>query len=363
MAHTRRASSSGFRPVGRVWGTLLVVLAVAMSLAPIPRELVENLYSQRLYSWFQPVLTSASNLVPFALLDLLIISVVILWLVRLGSDVSRHRRGQRGRLVAGVVGRTAVWGAVLYLAFLLLWGLNYRRVPLASRVPFDETAISTEKVRTLAFQSADRLNVLYPEARVLDENHRDDIGALRAAFATVQRDLGSHRLAEPGRSKRTLLDLYFRRAGVDGMTDPYFLETLMSSDLLPVERPFVTAHEWSHLAAFADEGEANFVGWLTCIRSDVADQYSAWLFLFSQVSRAIAPRDRPAVYERLEPGPRADLTAIAARLERSISPSVSAIGWRAYDRYLKANRVDSGVASYSEVIRLVLGARITPSSH
>jgi len=53
------------------------------------------------------------------------------------------------------------------------------------------------------------------------------------------------------------------------MTDPYFLETLIASDLLPFERSFVAAHEWSHLAGIADEGEANLAGWLTCLRGGV----------------------------------------------------------------------------------------------
>jgi hypothetical protein len=60
--------------------------------------------------------------------------------------------------------------------------------------------------------------------------------------------------------------VYFKAAGVEGMTDPFFLETLVAGDLLPFERPFVIAHEWSHLAGFANEGEANFLGWLTCMK-------------------------------------------------------------------------------------------------
>ena len=38
------------------------------------------------------------------------------------------------------------------------------------------------------------------------------------------------------------------------------------------ERPFVIAHEWAHLAGYADESEANFVAWLTCRRADPADR-------------------------------------------------------------------------------------------
>ena len=61
---------------------------------------------------------------------------------------------------------------------------------------------------------------------------------------------------------------------------------------------------------------------------------------------------------RLAPGPRADLRAIRERFLRHVNPRVSAAGWRVYDSYLKANRVEAGAASYAEVVRLVVGARL-----
>ena len=115
---------------------------------------------------------------------------------------------------------------------------------------------------------------------------------MRSAFDTAQRYLGATRLAVPGKPKGTLLNFYFRRAVVDGMTDPFFLETLVVSDLLPLERPFVTAHEWAHLAGYNDEGEANFVGWLTCMRADEPGQYSAWMFLFNEAAGQISASRR-----------------------------------------------------------------------
>jgi hypothetical protein len=62
---------------------------------------------------------------------------------------------------------------------------------------------------------------------------------------------------------------------------------------------------------------------------------------------------------RLGPGPREDLQAIRDRFARNVSPRVSAVGWKVYDSYLKANRVESGAASYAEVVRLILGVRFT----
>ena len=40
-----------------------------------------------------------------------------------------------------------------------------------------------------------------------------------------------------------------------------------------------------------------------------------------------------------------------------ISPRLAEAGRQIYDRYLKANRIESGVESYARVVRLVLGVR------
>jgi hypothetical protein len=58
----------------------------------------------------------------------------------------------------------------------------------------------------------------------------------------------------------------------------------------------------------------------------------------------------------LGPGPRRDLLAIDARLLRS-RPVVRHAARDVYDSYLKANRVERGIASYDAVVRLVLGAQ------
>ena len=115
------------------------------------------------------------------------------------------------------------------------------------------------------------------------------------------RDVGITREVVPARPKRTLLDWYFRRAGVDGMTDPFFLETLVVGSVLPFERAFVVAHEWSHLAGITDEGEANFTAWLTCVRGAPANAYSGWLFLYSELAGAVRGRLAPHCRTRSRP--------------------------------------------------------------
>jgi hypothetical protein len=339
------------------WRIALIVAAVGTAVLPIPPRIVEEYYSTPIYPAAQTLITRASNLVPIALFDVLIVALAGGWIAWTLQTVTRRTSWLRA--LAGIGVRTVVWAAALYMVFACVWGLNYRRIPLVEKLPFDAARVTPEAARDLARIAVGEINSLYAAAHAaLPDSAPSQVDAtLAAAFAGAQRDLGAARLATPARPKSTILDLYFERAGVAGMTDPFFLETLIADDLLPVERPFVVAHEWSHLAGITDEGEANFAGWLTCLRGAPAHRYSGWLFLFGELSRAMRGADRVVVVAGLAPGPRDDLRAIARRIEQHVNPRVATVGWRVYDEYLKANRIERGAASYAEVVKLVLGVR------
>ena len=142
------------------------------------------------------------------------------------------------------------------------------------------------------------------------------------------------------------------------MTDPFFLEVIVNTDVLDIERPFVIAHEWAHLAGYADESEANFVAWLTCLEGDSLARYSGWVSAYgTPCARCRATID--VRLRRSAEGPRDDLRAMAARYQRS-SPVVREAASGVYDGYLRANRVEEGIASYDAVLRLMLGTRLGP---
>jgi hypothetical protein len=336
------------------WQVALIACAAGVAAIPVPAAAVERYYSNGAYALLQPFVTSISNRAAFALLDLFIIGICALWLARAARDVVRER--SLLRKLAPIVWRTIVWTAALYLLFVALWGLNYRRMPMMEKLGFRADAVTAEAARTMANAAVDQSNLLYEPARAEASTSAAILEpALTAAFSRAQAAIGGGETAVLTRPKTTLLDWYFRRAAVSGMTDPYFLETLITSDVLPFERPFVLAHEWSHIAGIADEGEANFVGWLTCVRGSAAHRYSGWLFLYQELLPSLNRHDQAAVAARLGSGPRADLEASRQRMLKNVSPRLAAAGWRLYDSYLKANRVEAGTASYADVVRLVLG--------
>src|SRR5437868_5798424 len=120
-------------------GIVIVIAAVAAAIAPIPAAFVERWYSSLVYPLLQRVMTPLSNLAPFALFD-----VACLWSCAATAVlVYRRVRGRGwGRGVVSVAAVVTVAAAIVYLAFLAMWGLNYRRVPLREKLVVDRARIT-----------------------------------------------------------------------------------------------------------------------------------------------------------------------------------------------------------------------------
>ena len=242
-----------------------------MAAIPLPRALVETVYSRSVYPIVRQVVTGLSSLTSLVLFDVLLIGGLVAlpgwWTLRL----IRTPRGGRLRALASVTGQTVVFAAALYLVFLGVWGLNYRRESLGARLGYTESRVNGPVLETLTAAAIENLNQLYGSTQGGRWPQLDELPVqLGPAFARVQQRLGVSPAVLGLVPKRSVLTPYFRRAGIDGMVDPFFLQILVNDTVLPFERPFVTAHEWAHVAGFAHEAEANFVAWLTCLEGDDA---------------------------------------------------------------------------------------------
>ncbi len=323
-----------------------IALAVLAALAPMPSAVVERWYSSGAYPRIQHALTGGSNVIPFSIFDVVWIAAAafsVVWAYRTFRCRPLSRSLRRALLQA------ATTASIVYLIFLTTWGMNYRRVRMIDRVDFNRSRITREAAGALGTQVAGQLNQLYADAH----ERQTSLAALAAAFASAQHVLGARWTIVPGRPKQTLLGAYFHQTSIAGMTDPFFLETMIAPDLLDVEKPFVIGHEWAHLAGYADESEANFVGWLACQRGDASARYSAALMMIGYVR----PPGR-TLQQALALGPRTDLFTIAERYAHT-SRALQLAAREGYDTYLKANRVRAGVVSYDLVVQLVLGTAFT----
>lgn len=343
---------------GQAAQALVLIAAVAAAVAPRPAPFIERVYGRGVYPRVQALVTSFSNALPVAVFDVAIVVALALlvwwWSGAIGALWRQRAWAPTGRAMLA----TAVLAAVGYLWFLAVWGLNYARPPLDVRLGLEATAPRAEEVAALLDQAVAEANGWYREAH--DAHTGRDAAArdVAAALHAVEARHGRPQPTVTGTPKPTLLAPYFRMAGVDGLTAPVALETLLNPDLTAPERPFVLAHEWAHLSGYAAEADANFVAWLVTQEPGTAPptRYSGWLFLVSEAARQVPAATRRTALAALGPGPRQDLADIARRLSSRVD-LVERAGWRVYDSYLRSQGVDDGVASYSRVVELIVRSR------
>jgi hypothetical protein len=339
----------------RLW-IFAPVFAATVFFLPAPPWVVDRYYSRDMYPWLQSWFTGFSNLLPFAVMDVLIALAIVAVLFRAKRLFNVLR--ERGILDAiwEAFRRVVRAASILMLLFLWGWGCNYRRLPLETSFPDSAPAELTADALKGAIVDANALAArLRPSvAGGKGLSYSDIAETLPKPMNEALKRVGRTALGTPGRPKVSMfLTPFFTRAGVSGMVNPLALEAIVHPHLLPFERPFVVAHEWAHLAGQADEAEASAVGWLACMRSTPAHAYSASLYLIAEAAGGLPVEARRAAMSRLDPGVQADLQAIAARM-KSEDPRVQRTASRVYDEYLKVNRVADGTTSYRRALSLIL---------
>ena len=323
---------------------ILTASALAFTV-PLPQPLLDSW--RQGYASVQPAVTRASAWSPIAVLDMLIVGLAIMAVWLLWT--------RRGTLrVLPVIIAVAVLAAALWLLFLVLWGWHYQVPTLEARFGLTPADVSAEHGEVFARATVAELNAGYAAAHATPWPTRTQIASVLAPrLAHILPTVGVAWIPRLPTPRRTMLDWYFRTGGIDGMTNPFGLEILLNSRVLPVELPALAAHEYAHLAGFADEADASVVAWLACQSGPVALRYSGALAVLPHLLTGLPRVSQRSVIDGLADGPRADLHAIAARLADQ-RPWVHAFAWQTYDRFLRANRVMEGVARYDAVARVLI---------
>lgn len=327
---------------------LAIVAAFAAVTLRLPRAWIENDYANGIFAAMNRALVPWSNRVPFAVGDLeaiVVIAALIVWWVR---AVRRAPRGKRARTVLAMLAHTAGWAAAGVVLFEVLWGFNYRRDTVVQRIVYEphpsDAAVAAFSERIVGILNHD---VGPAHAETLD------LAKLRDAYEPLIARLGDRRPVEVTTPKATMLQPYYDAAGIGGMYSPFAFETLLNATFLPFEVPRALAHEWAHVGGFTDEGDANYIGTLACLRSDdPLIRYSGAFWTYGDLPEAQRRR------LHLDPRVVADFDASRARFLRHYMPQVFAVQWRFYDSYLRTSGVHGGVASYGFFLSLLVGTKL-----
>jgi hypothetical protein len=152
--------------------------------------------------------------------------------------------------------------------------------------------------------------------------------------------------------KRSLYGRMGNYLGFLGYYNPFTGEAQVNLTMPRFLIPYVTCHEIAHQLGYANESEANFVGYLAAVQSqDMLFHYSTYFDLFNYANSELSLKDSLAArnnYNKLNPLVKKDVEELRDYWERSdnaIEPIIKTF----YDNYLKANQQSKGVKSYNDV--------------
>jgi len=309
---------------------------------------IEKWYSQKFYVGIADVISSISSKIPFSLDDLfymiLFVSIVILLIITILKKISISKFL---KIVLNIL-------ASVYILFYALWGFNYFRTNLNERLGIEKqtpnTNLFTNELKKLisdtntSYSTFNNFNKLQIDS-MIEDSYKNLAPALKIKYPQGKR-----------KPKKITYSRFFAQAGISGYYGPFFSEVHVNKFVLPVEYPFVLAHEKAHQFGITSEAEANFYAWLVCSNSlSVQLRYSANLmvlrfFLFQGTEL----ENYQEIVQELNANVKADYQKIRENWQRLRNEKVDNIATKVNDTYLKTNKVKKGIDDYNDVVQLVM---------
>ncbi|MDO4164594.1 MAG: DUF3810 domain-containing protein [Bacteroides sp.] len=332
------------------------MLLVVLLLTTWATQLVPGMgavYSRHVYPVIAHILSSFSDVVPFAVGDLFIALSIAGMIVYPLVARARLNRTWRHILLRDV--EYLLW---IYVWFYMAWGLNYSQPNFYERTDTKPVAYTTDSFCRFVYPYIQRLNASYTDITYIDEPSvkRECV----TGYNILADTLGIHRPFNPyPRVKTMLFTPLSSKVGVTGSMGPFFCEFTLNGDLLPSQYPATYAHELAHRLGIAREAEANFYAYQICTRSEVREvRFSGYFSILPHVlsnARRLMDEEqylslrnliRPEIIELLKTNQQ--------YWAEKYSPFIGRIQNFVYDLYLKGNKIPSGRKNYSEVVGLLI---------
>jgi hypothetical protein len=344
----------------------LALLATAFALQALATrtpQFVERYYSRRIFPPIARVLSFINGVVGFSIAEFMVYflaAALVGTLVYQVGQIYLRRRRIGGVLRTDLVALIWISGSAMLL-FLLIWGLNYQREPLAGKLGFTGRRASDEQLKMISETIVNELNANYGASHsngaANEPPGRAQIYELIESAYQQQPLLGDAGPGRYGPPKPIYFSGLMSRLGLSGFYMPFTGEPNFNDAQPDFDLPYVIAHEKAHQRGFAREDEANFIAFLVCVNSpNPYVRYSGYLNALRVVGAFVRvdPGFFKSLFERIGEGPRNDLRERAAFWARFEGPARSVAG-KVNNTYLKANRIESGTRSYGEDIALIVG--------
>ena len=309
-------------------------------------------YMQHIYPAVAIILSTLSGLFPFSLYDLFIL-VASLYLIVLILFLIFRKTSFKKFLYSLIRFVT-----MLVAGFYFTWGISYFREDFYAKSDLKETTFDAENLKKFVIRFVADANEAYVDFDVMDRaGVRQD---LEESYHALHEKLGIDYPNGKRRAKPMLFESLYSKMGVSGYFGPFFNEIHVNNYSLDTTYPFTLAHEMAHQFGIAHESEANLYAFIVCMQSeDERIRYSAYLstllYLVNDAAEFL-PEEVDSLTSEIRPEIIADLRRNREHWLAVRNRSLSEVQDKAYDAYLKTNKVSSGRENYSEVVGLLISS-------
>ncbi|GAA5222262.1 DUF3810 domain-containing protein [Membranihabitans marinus] len=244
--------------------------------------------------------------------------------------------------------------------FYWFWGFNYSKPSLsASYFEYKYTDIDTTEFKKIWARQGQKVNYLRGKSTEPDSSKNWTAiyshhlqKSIKTVLPIFNIDSSLNPICKELSPQGSLL-----RLNTAGFYFPYGSESYIDPGLHISQKPFVIAHELAHGYGVTDEGDANFLGYLTCLKSgDRFVQYSAelglWLYM-ARDARGLDKNYQTKMWKNLSQKVQDDLAA-RQMLDQTYPAIMPTVRDFIYGSYLSLNQVEGGLESYSRLVKMVI---------
>lgn len=328
---------------------LLAVILLIHQLKRFP-AFVEKYYSEGLYIFISRSLRWLVNLIPFSIGDVFYLTLVALALFAVVKFFIRLWRKQYKKLAESLLDGL-IYIQALVIIFYVLWGINYFREPVASRLNLTDTCYTAEDLVQVTNRLADSANF-----------YRSNLPELQASnassFIVAEQAINSEGYKDFNpKTKPSIFSALLNYTGTAGYYNPFSTEAQINTLMPAFLKPVTACHEMAHQAGFGAEDEANYIAYAAGTASpDRFLKYSAYYLGLSECLSDLRRRDSMLFKQikiKISPGVLADF-----QLDRDYwmkyQGRIARVTGIFFDNFLKANNQPEGLRRYNLMVRLLI---------
>lgn len=338
-----------------------ILLSYISSLYP---KTVEIIYSNELNKYIREALSIIFSIFPFSVGEIVIILFIIFILYYTANTIVKLLKYHKKKkiLTDFIINCLSTMG-IIYFSFMIVWGLNYHRLPFYTIAKLNVKPASVSELGGLCESLINKANNL--RTKVLENNNgvmyipNGQNGIFNRASkgyilsSKIYPELGG----TYGKTKGVIFSKAMSYAGISGVYFPFTAEPNVNIDIPSSMLPSTACHEMAHQRGFAREDEANYISYLVCNKNpDIDFQYSGTLLALINSMNALYSYDinmYKTLQSKYSKGIKRDLVQLDSFWSKYEGP-IERISTQINNAYLKSNMQKNGVYSYGRMVDLLI---------